>query len=155
MGETEDLIEEFVTESREHIADIENDLINIEAAGEDMDKASIDRVFRAAHSIKGSAKFLDLSKIGDLAHIMEDVLNLIRSGKISTDRDVAGALLQGSDMLKLMFDNVDASNDMDIHQQIDVLQVILNKNTREPQKKAGQQGRDNAPQAIPLFDVTA
>ena len=65
MGEFDDLISEFVTESREHIADIEDDLIKIESEMENVDPEVINRVFRAAHSIKGSAKFLDLSNIGD------------------------------------------------------------------------------------------
>lgn len=82
MGEFDDLIEEFVTESKEHIADIEDDLIKIESGREHVDPEVINRVFRAAHSIKGSSKFLDLINIGDLAHRMEDVLNLIRSGKL-------------------------------------------------------------------------
>ena len=74
MGEFDELIEEFVTESREHIADIEEDLIKIEAEMENVDPEVINRVFRAAHSIKGSAKFLDLVNIGELAHRLEDCL---------------------------------------------------------------------------------
>ena len=89
MGEFDELIEEFVTESREHIADIEEDLIKIEAEMENVDPEVINRVFRAAHSIKGSAKFLDLANIGELAHRLEDVLNLIRSGKIAPSSRVA------------------------------------------------------------------
>ena len=100
MGEFDDLIEEFVTESREHIADIEDDLIKIESDMENIDPEVINRVFRAAHSIKGSAKFLDLINIGDLAHKMEDVLNLIRSGKLIPTSEIANPLLQAADMLK-------------------------------------------------------
>lgn len=124
MGEFDDLIEEFVTESREHIADIEDDLIKIEAEKENVDPEVINRVFRAAHSIKGSAKFLDLTNIGDLAHIMEDVLNLIRSGKLVPTSDVAGPLLQAADMLKSMFEDVESSNNMDITEHITRLKAI-------------------------------
>lgn len=52
MGEFDDLIEEFVTESKEHLADIEDDLIKIESGREHVDPEVINRVFRAAHSIK-------------------------------------------------------------------------------------------------------
>jgi len=125
VGEFDDLIGEFVTESREHIADIEEDLIKIEAEMENVDPEVINRVFRAAHSIKGSAKFLDLTGIGDLAHKLEDVLNLIRSGKVIPSSEIANPLLQAADMLKTMFEDVTASNEMDISEPISQLQDII------------------------------
>lgn len=136
MGEFDELIEEFVTESREHIADIEEDLIKIEADMEKVDPEVINRVFRAAHSIKGSAKFLDLVNIGDLAHKLEDVLNLIRSGKIIPTSEVATPLLQAADMLKSMFEDVTSSNDMDISEQITQLQAIFDGAGSAPAQKA-------------------
>lgn len=137
VGEFDDLIEEFVTESKEHIADIEDDLIKIESDMEHVDPEVINRVFRAAHSIKGSSKFLDLNNIGDLAHKMEDVLNLIRSGKLIPSSDVAGPLLIAADMLKNMLEDVTSSNDMDISEHIVQLQKILDRETaveKKPQK---------------------
>ncbi|MFY9399119.1 MAG: Hpt domain-containing protein, partial [Desulfomonilia bacterium] len=138
MGEFDELIEEFVTESKEHIADIEEDLIKIEADMEKVDSEVINRVFRAAHSIKGSAKFLDLTNIGDLAHRLEDVLNLIRSGKVVPTSDVATPLLQAADMLKSMFEDVAASNDMDISEHLARLQAIIDgKGSAPAASKAG------------------
>ncbi|MGD0209745.1 MAG: chemotaxis protein CheW [Desulfomonilia bacterium] len=137
VGEFDDLIEEFVTESKEHIADIEDDLIKIESDMEHVDPEVINRVFRAAHSIKGSSKFLDLNNIGDLAHKMEDVLNLIRSGKLIPSSDVAGPLLIAADMLKNMLEDVTSSNDMDTSEHIVQLQKILDGETareKKPQK---------------------
>ena len=134
MGEFDDLIEEFVAESKEHISDIEDDLIKIESDMEHVDPEVINRVFRAAHSIKGSSKFLDLINIGDLAHRMEDVLNLIRSDKLIPSSDVAGPLLQAADMLKNMLDDVTSSNDMDISEPLAELQKILDGEAGTPKK---------------------
>jgi chemotaxis signal transduction protein/HPt (histidine-containing phosphotransfer) domain-containing protein len=129
VGEFDDLIEEFVTESKEHITDIEDDLIMIESDTVHVDPEVINRVFRAAHSIKGSSKFLDLINIGDLAHRMEDVLNLIRSGKLAPSSNVAGPLLLAADMLKNMLDDIAKSNDMDISEPLAALQKILDGKT--------------------------
>ncbi len=153
MGEFDDLIDEFVTESKEHIADIEDDLIKIEAEMEHVDPEVINRVFRAAHSIKGSSKFLDLNNIGDLAHKMEDVLNLIRSGKLVPTSDVAGPLLMAADMLKNMLEDVTTSNDMDISEHLISLQNILITDTavqKKPQKteKSGHSG-----DPLSVFDI--
>ncbi len=153
MGEFDDLIDEFVTESKEHISDIEDDLIKIEAEMEHVDPEVINRVFRAAHSIKGSSKFLDLNNIGDLAHKMEDVLNLIRSGKLVPTSDVAGPLLMAADMLKNMLDDVTTSNDMDISEHLVSLQNILTTDTAAQKKsqKTEKSGRSDDP--LSVFDI--
>lgn len=150
MGEFEDLIAEFVTESREHIADIEDDLIKIEAEMENVDPEIINRVFRAAHSIKGSAKFLDLVNVSDLAHKLEDVLNLIRAGKVKPSSEIAGPLLQAADMLKVMFENVTSSNGMDISEHIGQLQKIIDGAV----SPAGQ-GRKGGSSLLPQKDILA
>ena len=145
MGEFDELIEEFVAESKEHIADIEDDLIKIESLKADLDPEVINRVFRAAHSIKGSAKFLDLVNIGDLGHRMEDVLNLIRSGRLIPSSDVAGPLLMAADMLKTMLDDVGTSNDMDISEHLSALQTILDG----PPAPPSQAGKHACSQDVP------
>jgi chemotaxis signal transduction protein/HPt (histidine-containing phosphotransfer) domain-containing protein len=132
-----------VTESREHIADIEEDLIRIEAGMEDVDPEVINRVFRAAHSIKGSAKFLDLANISDLAHKLEDVLNLIRGGKVIPSSEVAGPLLQAADMLKVMLEDVTASNGMDISEHVSRLQSIIDGTGSQ-----ARSGHRNAPSLL-------
>jgi chemotaxis signal transduction protein/HPt (histidine-containing phosphotransfer) domain-containing protein len=153
VGEFDDLIDEFVTESKEHIADIEDDLIKIEAGMEHVDPEVINRVFRAAHSIKGSSKFLDLNNIGDLAHKMEDVLNLIRSGKLVPTSDVAGPLLMAADMLKNMLEDVTTSNDMDISEHLISLQNILVTNAGI-QKKSQLPGKARlSDDPLSIFDI--
>ncbi len=153
VGEFDDLLEEFVAESKEHIADIENDLIKIESNMANIDPEVINKVFRAAHSIKGSAKFLDLINIGDIAHRMEDVLNLIRSGKLVPTSDVAGPLLKAADMLKTMLEDTASSNNMDISKHLSELQKILDGKT-DPQKKPQKQanGQEKSDVLAP-FDI--
>ena len=50
-----EIIAEFVIESRDHLADIENQLLAIESAGTDADPDLVNTVFRAIHSVKGAA----------------------------------------------------------------------------------------------------
>lgn len=153
MGEFDDLIEEFVTESKEHIADIEDDLIKIEADMEHVDPEVINRVFRAAHSIKGSSKFLDFNNIGDLAHKMEDVLNLIRSGKLVPTSDVAGPLLMAADMLKNMLEDVTSSNDMDISEHLISLQNILITDAAVQKKPQKPEKASRSDDPLSIFDI--
>ncbi len=153
MGEFNDLIQEFVTEASEHLADIEEDLIKIEADRENIEQEVVNRVFRAAHSIKGSAKFLDFHNIGNLAHRMEDVLNLIRNGEIIPDNEVMSALLDASDMLKTMFDDIMSSNNLDIRPHLEKLQAILDS-THSPEKKPQHKTMDRlSSNDISVFDL--
>lgn len=83
MLDMDDLfIKEYLAESREHLADIETDLLDIESAGINVDVNLVNKVFRAAHSIKGGAGFFNLHKIQELAHRTENALDMIRSGEM-------------------------------------------------------------------------
>ena len=80
--EDDEILQGFIEESLEHLADIENDLLAIEEDGADINEDLVNKVFRAAHSIKGGAGFMGLTVIQDLSHVMENVLGLIRSSKL-------------------------------------------------------------------------
>ena len=81
--EDDEILQGFIEESLEHLADIENDLLAIEENGANIDEDLVNKVFRAAHSIKGGAGFMGLTKIQELSHSMENVLGLIRSKKLT------------------------------------------------------------------------
>ena len=59
----DELLQEFIAETREHLATIETDLLTIEDNGAEVDQDLINKVFRAAHSIKGGSGFFGLEKI--------------------------------------------------------------------------------------------
>lgn len=108
------LLNEFIAESREHLENIEADLLEIEANGENINPELVNKVFRAAHSIKGGAGFFDLKNIQELAHKTENVLDMIRSRRLVPTPDVINILLLAFDKLKEMINNPAKSNEMDI-----------------------------------------
>lgn len=114
MGEWDELLGIFLTESKEHLSDIETDLLSIETSGADIDEDLVNKVFRAAHSIKGGAGFFDLSKIQELGHKTENVLEMIRSRQITPTPDVVNILLLSFDKLRDMINNHEESNTVDI-----------------------------------------
>ena len=101
----DELLQEFVNESREHLATIETDLLTIETAGANVDADLLNKVFRAAHSIKGGSSFFGLTKVKDLAHKAETVLDLMRSRTITPNAEVTNVLLAAFDMLRMMVNN--------------------------------------------------
>lgn len=120
-----EIIAEFVTESREHLADIENQLLAIEAAGAASDPELVNTVFRAVHSIKGAAGFLGFSTVGQLAHDLENVLNLVRNRQLFPDASVTDVLLRSADKLRALIDDIDRSNGMDVSEYVGALQRIV------------------------------
>ncbi len=119
------IIDEFVVESREHLADIESQLLAIENAGVQADPELVNTVFRAVHSVKGAAGFLGFTTVGKLSHDLENVLNLVRNGQLIPDSAVTNVLLRSADQLRTMLDDVDRSNEVDVTDHLTALQAIV------------------------------
>ena len=123
--EDDEILQGFIEESLEHLADIENDLLTIEEAGADIDEDLVNKVFRAAHSIKGGAGFMGLTIIQELAHAAENVLGLIRSKKLIPTPEIINVLLKASDELQKLIEDIHNSNNKDIAKHIEVLNAIF------------------------------
>jgi two-component system, chemotaxis family, sensor kinase CheA len=116
-----EMVAAFVAEANEHLDSIEDDFLTLERQQSNPDRALLDKVFRAIHSVKGAAGFLNLSRMAELAHIMEALLTKMRAGKILPDSDNIDSLLAGVDLLKTMLMNIKESNEVDIrlvHEQL-------------------------------------
>ena len=122
--EDDEILQGFIEESLEHLADIENDLLAIEEGGANIDVDLVNKVFRAAHSIKGGAGFMGLTVIQDLAHAAENVLGLIRSGKLVLNPDIVNVLLLAADELQHLIEDVGNSNAVDISSHTAALNII-------------------------------
>lgn len=106
----DDLLDEFITESNEHLADIEHQLLTIESAGRHADDELVNQVFRAIHTVKGASGFLGLETIGTLAHHMENVLNRIRNHQLEPSSPLIDTLLRAADQLRAMIAVASESN---------------------------------------------
>jgi len=110
----DELLQEFSDESRDHLATIEEDLLRLEEGGEDIDEDLVNKVFRAAHSIKGGSSFFGFEKVKELAHKAETVLDLMRARKMAPNPEVVNILLAAFDQLRVMIDNPLESEQEDI-----------------------------------------
>jgi two-component system, chemotaxis family, sensor kinase CheA len=123
--ENDSIIAEFVIESREHLADIENQLLAIETAGANIEVELVNKVFRAVHSIKGAAGFFGFTTLGQLAHELENVLNLIRNRQYVPDAPATSVMLRAADTLRNMLDDIEHSNDVDILEHLTDLKSMV------------------------------
>ncbi|MCC8992709.1 MAG: chemotaxis protein CheW [Candidatus Contendobacter sp.] len=109
-----DLLNQFVNESCEHLATIEADLLTIEEGGADINEQLVNKVFRAAHSVKGGGGFFGLSKVKELAHKAETLLDLLRSRKRTPNAEIINLLLISFDKLREMLNDAANSDQVDI-----------------------------------------
>ena len=132
----------YVEESLEHLADIENDLLAIEEAGADINEELVNKVFRAAHSIKGGAGFMGLNNIKELSHKMENVLGMVREREMVPNPEIVNILLLSSDTLRNLLNNVGTSNDMDIDEHVNALIALTTGSKPEQKTEVKQENID-------------
>jgi two-component system, chemotaxis family, sensor kinase CheA len=124
MFQDDELLQEFVVESAGHLAEVEGQLLQIEAGGDEINSDLVNTVFRAIHSVKGAAGFLGLTVINSLAHNLENVLNMVRNRELMPSSPIINALLRAADQLRLLVDDVATSNDVDVTGFIRELEAI-------------------------------
>ena len=94
--------ESFFTESAEHVETMESGFLELEQRPQDLDL--LNRIFRAAHSIKGNAGMFNFTAIAGLTHKMENVLDLMRNEKIPVTPHGVDVLLRSLDGLKSLLE---------------------------------------------------
>lgn len=128
MSETYDddeIIDVFIQESQEHLESIEPALISLEEEGADTDQETINLIFRAIHSIKGSAGFFGFNNISGLSHIMENMMVMVRDGTLVPSQEVVEALLKGLDKISVMIADVSNSEEVDVTEETNGIEAIL------------------------------
>jgi len=102
-----ELVGEFITEGSELIANAEDALLQLEVDPEDSD--AVGTVFRAFHTIKGTAAFMELDLVSEMAHHAESLLSRVRDGEIRYSGGYADLSLNALDMLKELITSVQAA----------------------------------------------
>jgi two-component system chemotaxis sensor kinase CheA len=104
----------FVIESHELLQLMEDNLLQLESSGDDPE--IINAIFRVAHTIKGGAGVIECKFIVEFTHVLENVLDEMRSGTIAASRDLVEALLASADHLAVLLSCVE--NETEPHEDI-------------------------------------
>lgn len=104
--EDPELLAEFVSESTELLADVSEQVIACEQAGDsDAQREILGAIFRTVHSIKGNSSFFGLDRIQSTAHKLENVLDDLRKGQRGFSTKLSSLILRGIDLLSSMVQN--------------------------------------------------
>ncbi|TCP94564.1 two-component system chemotaxis sensor kinase CheA [Sphingomonas sp. PP-CE-1A-559] len=107
----DDLLQEFIAETRETLEAISGEIVAWELAP--ADGARLDAIFRFVHTVKGSCGFLDLPRLARLSHAAEDVLAAVRDGNRTPDTALVNAVLGIVDRIAQIVDAIDAGATLD------------------------------------------
>lgn len=131
--EDNEIFNDFIEESLDHLDGIEDDLLSIEEAGVDFNEEIVNKVFRAVHTIKGGAGFLGLKNVEALSHHSENVMVKIRARELFPSPDIVSTLLDAMDTLSTLIHRHESSNEIDISSNLTALNAICLENV--PPKK--------------------
>ena len=102
-------LEIFIDEAKEHLENLNTQIMNLEQDGENMD--TINEIFRAAHSLKGMSGTMGFKRMQTLTHDMENVFSKVRDGNIKVDTDMVDVLFQCLDALEEYVSVIQATAD--------------------------------------------
>ncbi|GAA7263535.1 chemotaxis histidine kinase/response regulator CheAY2 [Helicobacter pylori] len=142
MDDLQEIMEDFLIEAFEMNEQLDQDLVELEHNPEDLDL--LNRIFRVAHTIKGSSSFLNLNILTHLTHNMEDVLNRARKGEIKITPDIMDVVLRSIDLMKTLLVTIrdtgsDANNgkENEIEEAVKQLQAITSQNLEDAKETSG------------------
>ncbi len=161
MDDLQEIMEDFLIEAFEMNEQLDQDLVELEHSPEDLDL--LNRIFRVAHTIKGSSSFLNLNILTHLTHNMEDVLNRARKGEIKITPDIMDVVLRSIDLMKTLLVTIrdtgsDTNNgkENEIEEAVKQLQAITSQNlegtketsgTKETPQKENKENKAKTPTA--------
>jgi|GEM_PF-4111430 len=96
----------FTSEARDQLGRLEAGLAPL-VSGVGLDVNSINELFRAAHTLKGSARMLKLTGIAETAHQLEEVLGALREGRIRLNPELGTLLMRSLDVIGALVEQVE------------------------------------------------
>jgi two-component system chemotaxis sensor kinase CheA len=155
----DELTREFLIESQEGLDRMERCLTELEERPEDRELLA--EIFRAVHTIKGTTGFLGFSRLESLAHAGENLLGLLRDGKLTAHAEIISGLLVLLDMLREILGAIEATgqegegDDASMIKRLHALQHGSGQSRSEPaveqtppKKKRASRQKTKAPVAL-------
>ena len=147
----EELLKDFFAEAEQQVEQLESNILVIE--NDPSNHEAIDEIFRAAHTLKGGSATVEMMELSHFTHSVEDVLDEIRSDRVSVDEDVVDLLLTSIDVIKAMLEarQQGAIYEENIDGIIEKLKsYIPEKGAKSVPKKAPAKAAPVAPKPAPV-----
>jgi len=153
----DELLKDFFEEAELQIELFEQNILLLENDPGNND--AIDEIFRAAHTLKGGSGTVEMSELAQFTHLVENVLDELRSKKIKVTENVIDALLSAVDIIKKMLAERLAGRVLtdDISDSEDILNSLLKDNikiTKEQKRKKAEVQKLEEDSEVPVSDIS-
>jgi two-component system chemotaxis sensor kinase CheA len=119
----EELLKDFFSEAQMQVDTLEQNILVLESEGANKD--AVDEIFRAAHTLKGGSATVEFMELSHFTHLVEDVLDAIRSDQLAINEDVTDTLLSAIDVIKAMLEQ--RMNGAEYKEDISQIEARLSK----------------------------
>jgi two-component system, chemotaxis family, sensor kinase CheA len=142
------MLQDFITEAGEHLDEMETDLLQLEVEPENQE--ILNDIFREVHSVKGAADYVGLEKMSRLSHKLENLLEIIRQGKIAVDNRVIDILIEAKDRMALL--NKDLENTKAENTEVQDIILRIQKFSGDDEEDTAQENKGQASDNISGYD---
>jgi two-component system chemotaxis sensor kinase CheA len=146
LCEDQELLEGFLAETTELLEKMDDDLIALEKAPDNMEL--MNSIFRSIHTVKGASSFLGFELLVTITHKTEDVLNRLRKGELQVSPGIMDVILDAADHVKLLVNDIRNGEiiERDLGEIINNLIPYISGNLQEATVLA-EAPRETAPEA--------
>ncbi|MDR1353120.1 MAG: chemotaxis protein CheA [Treponema sp.] len=150
----EELLKDFFSEAQMQVDTLEQNVLVLENEGGNKD--AVDEIFRAAHTLKGGSATVEMMELSHFTHLVEDVLDAIRSDQLSINEDVVDTLLSAIDVIKAMLEQrMNGAVYQEDTSQIEASLSKLIPESTQHKKGGSQAAKPAAPAPKPAAPVPA
>lgn len=146
-------LEIFIEESKEHLQHMNSILLNLEEETKDLNL--LNEIFRIAHTIKGMSGTMGFTRVADLTHEMESVLDLVRNKEIDVDEYIIDILFECFDALEAYINNLESTGEEGTHDSTELVAKlsVLVKLKRSPSKEEQNASKSDTITSAPETEV--
>jgi chemotaxis protein histidine kinase CheA len=139
----------FLEEATEYLEKLNEDLLALDKVADTQQPDLVNRVLRGSHTIKGSAAMVQLRNISDLAHKMEDALQLVRDKNLKVPKALIDVLFQSADAIGDMLKTFRTTGKDDHPKKEDLVAIL--QNYTQQLEQSGEIRAEDAPEPKPKF----
>jgi len=150
--ELNEMLPEFLAESEEHLQTLNDKMLDLEEAfkgGSEMSSDDLNTMFRAAHTIKGTASFIGLNSVVKLTHKAETLLQKLRDGETKLTEAGVDSLFSAFDTLTSLLEALrdHGAEDVEIEESVAKLDSVLNEEEAGSDESVAEEKKEEAPAA--------
>jgi two-component system chemotaxis sensor kinase CheA len=154
MDERNDLVKEFLVESRDNLDRLDQDLVDLEK--DPQDRVRLSSIFRTIHTIKGTCGFLGFTRLEAITHVGENLLSRLRELELRLDADMTSGLLAMVDAVRMVLASIEHTGMEGEAEHSDLIARLNGLNqSRSGNELAGGPSRSLAAASVVQLPMTA